>query len=248
MNVSVYDLRDWLLLAFGLLCWDGCLWYWLFGNMSSYFSHEFLLFLSLLHFILVDFWLCRLLFLLVVLRLCLSKVAIKLISSWTALLVILIFFLILNVAKVILSLILPERVFIFLFFPVHEVVHFGTSPFSEAHLFDGVVFGRQWLWWWLFIAVLLIGPFFILLALRILSIFRLLILVVLVWGLPVIDILFIFIQLRFLRLLFFPFLQVYFLLFGFLFRWDYFFCLFLYLWSGFFSCHCDYKLCNIFLV
>ncbi len=163
----------------------------------------------------------------------LSKITVELISSGAALLIIFVFlFLILEVSKIILSLILPERIFFFVFFPVHKVIHFGASSFSETHLLYGVVFGRQWLWWRLLVAVVLIRIRVFILALLGFIFFWEFFVVIVLGKLLLVRVLFIFIQLRFRCFCFFAFFIVDFLLFDFFFGRTNFFCLFFSLRGG----------------
>lgn len=165
MNISVSYLLHWFFLALRLFYWSICFWRHLFWCGCPYFAHEFLLFFFLFGLILIRFKLFSFFLFVGVFRLGLSKIAIKLIPSRTALLIVLILFFVLNVSEKVLSLILPERIFFFLLFPVHEVVHFSTPSLPKAHLLDCVVFGRQWLWWLLLITVFLVGPWLIVWAL-----------------------------------------------------------------------------------
>ena len=200
------------------------------------------------HFIFIDFGIFDFFLFLRVLRLGLPEITIELISSWAALLIILIRFFVLNVSEIVLPLILPEGILFLFLFPVHQVIHFGTSSLSETHLLDCVVFGRQWLWWRLLVTFIAIGVWAIVLALLLVIILWDILILFVLWELLFIDIVFIFIQLGFLSFWFFPFLRVDFLLFGFLFGLNNFFCLFLSLCSGIFSCHQIYKFFNVNLV
>lgn len=143
MYVTITHFRDWLLFAllfFGLgINFWGCL----FRRGSLYFSHKFLLLFLFFEFVFVDLRLFGFFLLIRVFGFGLTEITVELVSSGAALLIILVLFLIFEISEIVLSLILPERIFLFVLFPVHEVIHFGTSSFSETHLLDCQVFGRQ---------------------------------------------------------------------------------------------------------
>ena len=173
VDISICNLGDWLFVTLWFLNRKHLLWRW-FLNMSdcSDFTHELFLFFLLSGLLLINlnlfhFFLFRWMF-----RFSLPKITIKLIPPWTALLIVLIRLFILQASEIILPLILPEGIFFLFFLSVHKIVHFGASSLSKAHLLYCIVFRRQWLWWLLIIALFLIGPRVIVLALFFVIILR----------------------------------------------------------------------------
>lgn len=130
---------------------------WFLSNLSFsrflfigiYFFHQFRSSLFLFNLLLVQlfnhFFTFLLFLILPMLRLSLSKVAIKLILARTFLNIILLIFFIFSVKITKISFMFcPKRVLLLLFFSIHQVVHFSASTLSKLHLFDRIVLWFNW--------------------------------------------------------------------------------------------------------
>jgi hypothetical protein len=128
-----------LLGAFAADCGRSCPRGFLQGGSGSLdLTHQFLSFLFLLLIVFIHLLLLFLLALFVlVLGLSLIEVTVKLIPARTALnIILLVIIAVIQISEVLLSLLCPEGVLLFLFLPVYQVVHLGSSPLSELHISD----------------------------------------------------------------------------------------------------------------